>query len=81
MAPAGQHKGEVMLVDDAVRSSCLETERSKKAIALALGLRSVRRSVRTGRRKYRMPNKGGGKTTAQRRSLYWEKRQQRYLGT
>lgn len=72
-----------MLIDDAVKSSLLEIEQRKKVIALALGLRSVRRVVRTGKRKYGMPNKGGGKTTAQRQLLYWEKRKQKrtMLGT
>ena len=70
-----------MLIDDAVKSSLLDIERRKKVIAMALGLRSVRRAVRTGKRRYGMPNKGCGKSAAQHRSLYWAKRRQKREGT
>ena len=67
-----------MLSDDVVKSSLLDIERRKKAIALALGLRSVRRSVVNNKgRHFRMPNKFGGKTEAQRNSLYWDKLKQK----
>lgn len=66
-----------MLCDDAVKGSLMEIERRKRSIALAIGLRGVRRSVRTGKRKYGTPNKGGGKSELQISSLRWENKRKR----
>lgn len=66
-----------MLCDDAVKGSLMEIERRKRLIALAIGMRGIRRSVHTRKRRYGTPNKGGGKTKWELYSLRRQKKRQR----